>query len=468
MNNFWVIIERVLGHLFSFVISILITRELTPEDFSIFGTAVVFVSITQIFTEGGIGSAIIQSGGLDKKSLSSLFYFNFVLSIIVYVAVLISSPMLSGFYKIPQLLEVLPVVGLNIVISSFCTVPQAILVSKMQFKKMTIASVIAAFCSSCLGLYLVKSGMQYWGLLYQSFSYMLIRTALIFYFSHWRPDFYFNFQKVKKVLIFGKDVVLVSFINQLNLNVFKIMGTTVFSINELGLYSKGSELATFYRTNTVGMFMKVFYAKLSKYNSSPMKFKLEFLYGLRMLCFLFMPVTCMLFFDANDLIFLLLGEKWIGVVPFFQIVMITFLFHPILSMNYQAILAKGRPKIYLLIEVIKFITLLLAVFVFSYLGIYHLIFGAFLLSACISLLLVSYFSENILGVTVLKQVKVVAPVLFYCFILIGIKQLVKYSLPLEHVQSLFLSFFLMSIGTFFMSKLLFRQGIYELINFIKR
>ena len=84
-NFFWRLMERSGAQIVTFIVSIVLARILMPEDYGIISLVVVFTSILQVFVDSGLGTALIQKKDADDLDFSSVFYFNFVVCIILYI-----------------------------------------------------------------------------------------------------------------------------------------------------------------------------------------------------------------------------------------------------------------------------------------------------------------------------------------------------------------------------------------------
>lgn len=59
-------IQKYSGVLISIILSMILSRLLTPQDFGVIGIATVIISFFSLFSEMGFGAAIIQKKSLPK------------------------------------------------------------------------------------------------------------------------------------------------------------------------------------------------------------------------------------------------------------------------------------------------------------------------------------------------------------------------------------------------------------------
>ena len=102
---FWKFSERILAQLISFIVSIVIARILSPEDYGLVAMSMIFISIANVFVASGFSTALIQNKDADDESFSTIFYFSFFISIILYFLLFFTAPLIASFYDKEELIE---------------------------------------------------------------------------------------------------------------------------------------------------------------------------------------------------------------------------------------------------------------------------------------------------------------------------------------------------------------------------
>ena len=106
-NFIWRFAERCGAQLVTFIVSIVLARILTPSDYGTIALVTVFTTILQVFIDSGLSTALIQKKDADDLDFSSVFYFNFVICIILYLIMFVSAPFIADFYKDSSLVSVI-------------------------------------------------------------------------------------------------------------------------------------------------------------------------------------------------------------------------------------------------------------------------------------------------------------------------------------------------------------------------
>ena len=119
----------------TFIVSMILARILTPEDYGTIALVTVFTSIMQVFVDSGLGTALIQKKEADDLDFSSVFYFNFCICILLYLLMFFMAPMIASFYEDSSLVPIVRVLSLTIIISGIKGIQQAYVSRNMLFKR---------------------------------------------------------------------------------------------------------------------------------------------------------------------------------------------------------------------------------------------------------------------------------------------------------------------------------------------
>src|SRR5690606_37239107 len=128
-----------------FVISIILARVLMPKDFGLIGMISIFLAISQSFVDSGMGSALVQKKDRNDVDFSTVFVCNLGISIVFYILLFLSAPLIANFFHVPQLTSLTRVLGLNIIVNSLALVQRTRLTIDINFKTIAKVNVLAVF-----------------------------------------------------------------------------------------------------------------------------------------------------------------------------------------------------------------------------------------------------------------------------------------------------------------------------------
>ena len=177
----WSAVERFSVQGIQFVLSIIIARLVAPSEYGLIAMLGIFLAIAQTFIESGFSNALIQKKDRTEIDFSTVFYFNIVVSLVVYLILFLSAPYIA-------LLDIITKwVGLNIIISALSIVQRAKLTIQLNFKTQAKASLIAVIVSGICGITMAYYGYGVWALVCQSLLNNLLNTLLLWVFARWMP-----------------------------------------------------------------------------------------------------------------------------------------------------------------------------------------------------------------------------------------------------------------------------------------
>ena len=136
----WSSIERFSVQGVQFVIMIIMARILLPSDYGMIGMLAIFIAISQALIDSGFSNALIRKTNRSDVDFSTVFYFNIVIGILLYLILFFTSPLIAEFYKTPELTNLTRIIALNLFINSLAVVQRAILTIRIDFKTQAKAS----------------------------------------------------------------------------------------------------------------------------------------------------------------------------------------------------------------------------------------------------------------------------------------------------------------------------------------
>lgn len=411
---FWSAVERLSAQGIQLILSLIIARILLPSDYGLIAMLSIFLAIAQIFIDSGFANALIQRKDRTEQDYATVFYFNIVLSVIIYAILYFSAPLIAFFYEEPLLVSVTRVVGLTLIINSFGIVQQARLTIALDFKRQAKATLIAVCISGLAGIWLAYSGYGVWSLVYQTLINHLVRVILLSIFSRWRPIEGFSGESFRGLFGFGSKLLLSSLLHTIYTNLYTLVIGKKFSGIELGFFNRAFTLAQFPSTNFTNIIVRAIYPIQTRMQDDDEKLYHLFFQYLRMACFLIFPIMVAFCVMAEPLVRLVLTEKWLPAVPLLQILCIAFMWDPVMKINHNMLTVKGRSDFFLYAEIWKKVAGFSILFATIPLGVKAMCTGLVFYSF-IDIFIISRYVRKITRITLRKQLRVLIPVILLTF-----------------------------------------------------
>lgn len=407
---FWSAIDVFGRQGIQFVISIVLARILVPADFGLIGMLTIFFGIAQSFVDSGFGTALIQKKNPTKEDYSTVFFFNILVGLVFYAILFLCAPIIADFYKQPLLLNLTRFLGLNIIINSFSLVQANIFAKQIDFKSTTKISLITVIFSGIVGIFLAYHGFGVWSLAIQQILSAILNSFLLWLLSKWRPAFLFSLSSLKTMFKFGSRLLASGLLEVVFTNIYNIIIGKAFSAKQLGFYTQAQKIQTI-PSNLVGNTVsRVTFSIFSSIQEDNLRLKQGYRKTIKIIVFIVFPLMFGLIVVAKPLIKILLTDKWLPSVIFFQLLCIVGIFYTLSSINLNILNVKGRSDIFFRLDVVKKILILISIAISLPLGIIALVISQVIFNI-IAYFLNIYFSGKLIDFSVKEQLYDIIPYL---------------------------------------------------------
>lgn len=406
----WSAAERFSVQGIQFLVMLIMARLLTPEDYGIVGMLLVFVSLAQAFVDSGFSQALIRKKNRTDVDNSTVFYFNIVVSVIVYAILYFSAPLISCFYKMPNLIPYTRVICLSIIINSLAIVQRAIYSANIDFKTQTKASVAGIIISGILGILLAYTGYGPWALVWQQISNLCINTLFLWVYSKWRPALVYSWRSFLELFGFGSKLLATSILNAIYSNIYLIVIGKFFSAASLGNYSRAHQFADLPSSNFTTIFQRVTFPILCKVQDDDTRLENLYRRMIKASTYVIFPIMLGMAAVAKPMVLILLGEKWFDCVYLLQILCFGMMWYPMHAINLDILQVKGRSDLFLKVEIYKKILSFTILAIAAPFGLVALCYST-IVSSLICLYVNNYYTKKLIGFSIWQQFADITPVL---------------------------------------------------------
>ena len=405
----WSAIERFSVQGVQFLLSIVIARLITPAEYGLIAMLAIFMAVAQTFIDSGFGSALIQKKDRDETDYSTVFYFNILVSVVLYGILFLCAPLIAGFYKQPLLTEVTRWVGLNLIFSSFSIVQRTRLSIELNFKVQTKASLASVVISGAIGIYTAYQGWGVWALVVQSLSNNLLSTLFLWIAAKWRPAIVFSMNSFKRLFSFGSKLLVSALMHTVYLNLYSLVIGKVYNAMDVGYYNRAYTISQYPSTNIVSVICRVIYPVQCEHQHDQTWLEETFLKYLRLSCFVVFPLMVLLAGIAKPLVLLVLTARWLPSAELISILSLAYMWYPVMVINNQMLNVKGRSDLFLRAEIIKKIVAVAILAVTLPFGLRWLCYGV-LLYNIFDMWMIIFFTKKVMNTGYLMQIRALMPV----------------------------------------------------------
>ena len=343
---------------FSFVLAIIMARLLGPEVFGLIAMVVVFTGINELFVNFGTEDAIIRHKRSDRSFLSSIFWLNTAVGIVVFSILLLSGELIANFYGYPILRWIVYLMATKVIFSAMSIVPRGILMRKMNFKAIFFQKIIVVPTSGIIAIVLALNGFGVWSLVTHQIITVVFSAAIVWVLANWVPRLSFDIRHIKEIFSFSSYLSLAKFANYFTKKgdlflIGKFLGAT-----PLGFYAKGYGLLVRPLKLINGIILPVLFPAISEIQHDTRQLRLIYLQCSQIMALIYFPILVGSIFLAEPFVLLLLGEKWAAIIPLVPIftTMLIFISQSSIASHYLKALGKTR-KLFVIMMLSSVVTI---------------------------------------------------------------------------------------------------------------
>ena len=432
---FWVYSETIAAQLVTFIVTIILARLLSPNDYGTIALVTVFVNVANVFVNNSFSYALIQKKDVDELDYNTMFWFNLSISAFLYILLFFGAPYISRYYDIAILCPVLRVLAIKVPVSAYNSIQLAKVAKELKFKKSFISTSGSTFVSGIIGIILAYKGYGIWALAVQVISNAVLNTIFLMAIVEWHPRIQFSWGRLQPLFQFGWKILATGLMFTGFSEFVKLVIGKRYSTDELGYYEKGSQFPHFIASNVDTTINRVLFPTLSNQQDDRKRLVEVTRRSAKTGAYIMTPILFGLAITAPTIIHLLLTDKWLPCVPFVQLLSFSWWLQPTQSCSIQGIKAIGRSDVYLHVEifakVFAVIALILSILLFdSTLA----IACSLLLAQIFAVIVYGYYAEKLLGYKIKEQVYD----LFSCGVIGLIMMIVVYFVGLIDVNEIVL------------------------------
>ena len=306
----WTAGSRLLSQIFTWTVTIVVMRILSPGDYGLLAMATVLVTFLSLFAELGVGGAIVQTRDVDLKTMRSVLGMVVLVNFALFMLTVLIAPLIASFYGQNQLTLICQVIALQFLIGALAVLPDAQLQRKLEFKWRSIIDLTAVLVQSVTTLVLALNGFGVWSLVLSSLTGALWRVAGLNILSPFPHFPSFEFKGLGKFLSFGGYVLVARILGNVSNQADTVIGGRVLGQEQIGYYSVGMDLASLPMQRVAAIMNTVAFPAVASIQDEQGRIADYLVRGMRLLNLLTFPVFWGIASVAPELIRLLLGSKW--------------------------------------------------------------------------------------------------------------------------------------------------------------
>ena len=348
----WSFSEKLLSMVVQMVVSIVVARQLAPADFGVMAIMTFFTSVALAIVDSGFSQTLIRKTNPTDEEYHSVLIFNIVVSLVLYSILTAAAYPIASLYDSPEIWTIAPVLFLVLPINSLCVVQTVMYTREFRFALLSKIVFLASLISGAVAVVMAVMGCGIWSLVAQRLLMMGIKAIAFWSIRRWRTSARFSFAVIKAMAPFSLRLLATDLIASIYNNVAQLFIGKI-NTSTLGFYAQAQKLKDLPVTSTVQAVQGVTFPALSKIKEDSAKFAEGYLRIERLLGFILFPIMLGFVAIAPDMFMLLLGEKWMPTVPYFEILALSGLCYPLAIVSYNVLKTKSDGRVIVRLEIVK-------------------------------------------------------------------------------------------------------------------
>ena len=302
-----------LSQILTWGMTLVVARLLQPSDYGLIGMAAIYLTLVQLFSEFGLGTAVITIQDLGEDQVSQLNTVSLLSALAGFTFSAALAIPIGRFFRAPQLPLVVIVMSVAFLISAFSIVPNAILRKEMRFKTLAIIEGLQGVVQATSTLILAALGFGYWALALGNLSFSFTATILTLFWKRQRFSWP-HLPMIRNALIFGWHI----FVGRLGWSLYSdsdfIIAGRVLGEAPLGTYTLAWTLVNSPLEKLTTMVTRVtpsVFAAIQTDHAALRRYLRNITGALSLVIF---PIVLGMALVAHDFVRLALGQKWMAVV----------------------------------------------------------------------------------------------------------------------------------------------------------
>lgn len=403
----WSAIDNVSQQVVTFVVSIVLARILSPDDYGLIGIIAIFTAICTSLINGGFTTALIRKKDASENDYCTAFICNLSISLVLYALIFICSPLIADFFGREELVALTRVASLGMIFGALSLVPQTRLTKRIDFKSQAKITLTASVSSGLVGIAMALLDFGVWSLVAQLLVSQILRMILLWIVNRWSPSLRFSSESFHDLFGFGWKMMVSYLLNTIWKELSQVVVGKFYSPATLGQYTRSQQFSKLLSSNLTNVIQRVTYPVLSDIQDN--KERMVVAYRKIIKTTMFVTAISMLFLGAisEPLLYCLIGPKWHDAAVYLPLICICGSTYPLHAINLNMLQVQGRSDLFLGLEIIKKVIDVGPLVVGALVGIMPMLYTD-ILATVIAFFLNSHYSGKFLGYSSWMQLKDIA------------------------------------------------------------
>ena len=397
----WTLIETLTSRLLQMVSTLFVARILGPEAMGLIALVLVSLEVFSVFTQMGIGSAIIYQKKPKPDQLATLYSLNWILAILVYGLIFAVSPYASDFFEMVELEAALKVAALSVIVSAVGQQSIILMSKNLEFRAYSFIFISSSIINTALCIFLVLEDWGFWSIIVAQLISLAVRNIAAFLYGLSRGMFHgfgLDFISVKSMLSYGLYQAGSSLTGLVSSKSDHVVIGKMAGSASLGIYSVASQFTLQVMQKIIAINNRVLFPAISKNQNDILIVKDLYFKSLNNTIIIVAPMFIGLSALSDLAVIALLGPGWDGLENVISLLSVYVLIRCLGSLNNPLVLGLGKAKWAFHWNLLLMLVVPIVVFVGSYLnGVIGVAAGLIMVQSFVVCAAYFYWIKRLLG-----------------------------------------------------------------------
>lgn len=336
----------------------LLARLLSPSDYGRFAMVAVLTGLVGVLRDAGLSAATVQRAEITHAQVSTLFWVNVGVSLAAMGVVVAASPALVWFYHEPALAAIAMALAPTFLFAGLAVQHLALLRRQMRFKDLALCELGSQIAGVTVALAMAFHDYGYWALAGQALTASSVHLGLVWRATRWTPAWPQRIRHVRSLLAFGGHLTGANLLARVADDGLHALVGALFGPALLGLYTRASDLMLLPLRQIIPPIMAVAQPALSRLQRNTRRATSASVALLEIATLGAMFALPVLVVAADEIVAIVLGPKWMEIVPLFRVLAVFAAVQPIASVSASILTAAGKGSVLLGWNAIRLVIIL--------------------------------------------------------------------------------------------------------------
>lgn len=328
-----------------FLRAILLARLLAPADFGLVGMAWVVLRAGEALSQTGFSRALVQKRGDAAAYLDTVWVVMLVRGFALFGIVWVIAPLAGVFFSTPEVVPILRTTVLVFLVMGLVNPAIHLAERELAFARIAVPRMAGILVDLITSVGLALAWRNVWAMVWGYLLGKAVYVAASYAVRPYLPRFRVRVDQVLEFYRYGRHIFRATVVDYVGSQADRVLVGRLLGASSLGLYTFAWRLATLLATGFQDVVVRVAFPVFARAQADRAKLRTGFLRAISLSAAVAAPVAAGLWVVAPDMVPVVFGLRWTGMVPCFKILCVAGFNLALYYLAGTVLSATGRPDL---------------------------------------------------------------------------------------------------------------------------